>query len=660
VKLAVVLIFAAFWLVVGIVRAPEVPAASSMGVDEPWTMGLAAALQQGQVSGRDFNFTYGPLAQLLAALAIPLTSSRSAISAFPFILLLFWIASIVLFSTIVLLLDRVNWKHAFLIFLIATGLNLFSEPNSFRTLSLLLCAALLYRALGEPSPRKRLLGSVLTGFSALLAQLFTIEMGVYAVFLTTSLLLIFAGFASLRRCLIANEMHPPLDYFKILGCFLAAFVTGNFMISLAFHLSSPNGGFFDYQRFGIEIMRGYSLTMGSAWELTTLQTAALCLVGVYVIANIFAMARLSISQHSLPITLLACSLISLRTAFLRSDVGHITSALGPLIFLFIILAGYQLRNRWNTGLWFGCLVVLFATWPWSGLYAFSNLSDVVRGNVSLVQKITRMRAGPVNLSSVLPSGLAALDNAEPAPMLTFPYETHIAVALNRRIVAPSLQAYVANTKLLQEHFVAELEKWGKDLEVIYGIDGLGSGTIDGVQEVSRLPVIFSYLYRHFEAASEEIFDSGFAVMHRRTTPRELVFSNVLFNSVEESGRAIELRPHQTAKCSLVRISLAVEYPFLALLGRPSGFQLTFFDGNNPIQQTRMVALENGREFSTFVSLLSPGEFGRLLGNGETAVSQWDRLRLEYPEADRLDVRPRRVKATALGCFSRTKTSEIAL
>ena len=38
-------------------------------LDHSWIVGLAASLQQGQISGRDFFYTYGVLAQALAGWA---------------------------------------------------------------------------------------------------------------------------------------------------------------------------------------------------------------------------------------------------------------------------------------------------------------------------------------------------------------------------------------------------------------------------------------------------------------------------------------------------------------------------------------------------------------------------------------------------------------
>jgi len=133
-------------------RVPErVGTSADIGLDVSWVVGLPAAFADGQISGRDFHYTYGALSQSLAAVGAWFHKPWSPLDALPLIMLAFFVAGIGLLALILLLLKQLDWKQSAFIYLCCTGLNLFSEPTSFRVLAFLTCAAVTCRALESSS-----------------------------------------------------------------------------------------------------------------------------------------------------------------------------------------------------------------------------------------------------------------------------------------------------------------------------------------------------------------------------------------------------------------------------------------------------------------------------------------------------------------------------
>ena len=144
-------------------------------------MGLPEALHQGDVSGRDFHGTYGPVAQLFAFAGAWFHDSWSPLDALPLILLSFITAAIVLAAIVLFLLKPLGWKACAFIYLCCAGLNLFSEPTSFRALVLLVSSAVVYRALDSESDAGMFFWAALAGVISIVCQLTTAELGIYSI-----------------------------------------------------------------------------------------------------------------------------------------------------------------------------------------------------------------------------------------------------------------------------------------------------------------------------------------------------------------------------------------------------------------------------------------------------------------------------------------------
>src|SRR6266699_3542350 len=279
-KTAVVLVATACWLIVVVVRGQFLGEATNL--DASWLMGLATLLQQGSISGRDFHFTYGPAAQILAWIATSVTTTKSAFDAYRIISAFFCGASALLVAAVLLLYDRISWKQTAVVYCSAALLNLFYEFPNFRAVLLLLCAAFAYRTVAARSIHRKCLWSAAAGFVCFVSQLVTPELGLY-------------GLAIVLGTLATNYLLGRDLSYILIGCvFLGTFTLANLGIGVFFKVSSPHyEAVLDYQRYMSEIMRGYNNTMGLEWSVDPKKTVFLALLAAYTVVTAAIAARKS-------------------------------------------------------------------------------------------------------------------------------------------------------------------------------------------------------------------------------------------------------------------------------------------------------------------------------------------------------------------------------
>jgi len=111
-KIAVVLVFTVCWLLIVLVRSHV--ANDPITTEGSTLVGLATALQQGAISGRDFQSMYGPATQALAWICTKVTLTRSALDAFGLMTFAFCAASGLLIGgmlTVSVPLRRLSRRH---------------------------------------------------------------------------------------------------------------------------------------------------------------------------------------------------------------------------------------------------------------------------------------------------------------------------------------------------------------------------------------------------------------------------------------------------------------------------------------------------------------------------------------------------------------------
>jgi len=634
--------FSLLWLIVSIVRAPErfVPTAD-MGIDASCMIALGAGLREAFISGRDFQFTYGPLTQVLAFAGAWFHNPWSPLDALPLIVLAFETASICLLAVSLILLKELDWKDCTFIYIFAAGLNLFSEPTSFRVLAFLLSTVLTCRALNSRSDSAMVRRSVLVGVMCLVAQLTTAEMGLYSIAASLSTFAIWTLLCIWHR---ARGVAQPQTRSVLISLAVVAttYIGANVIVSSLLAFSAPSYHyFFDYQRYALEAIGGYNFTAGLPWELTASQTLGIAIVAAFTLVAGLGFALKSDSSHAaLLLPLLVSSMISLKSAFVRSDTGHITQATSLLLFAFVLIGALYFRNvrsfKTPVILWSGMFGLLWLSWPWAGFYAASDIF-VAAGN-SPFQKLMRIRASSSSVEKVLPDELvAAVADTSNTPMLTFPYQNHIAIKLQRKVLAPVLQSFDATTPKLQNFYVEQLEEHGQNLDVVYGMDDIAFPTLDSVQTITRLPIIFDYLYEHFGLTTDAQFGHGFYLLRRITSSRRFNTAEVFFDIHKTSGSEMEIRPQNPSRCSLLKFDLRVNYPAVQYFGRPLPIDLTVFQNEALLLKTGLVAIAPTVPFSTYISLMPPELFHKVFAKGSAPTSSWNLLRIGPRRSDWLGV-----------------------
>jgi hypothetical protein len=641
-KIAVVVLFTLAWFISLIARSRF--AGGETALDASWLMGMAASFQQGLISGRDFHFTYGPAAEMLAWLGTSLTASKSAFAAYRMISLLYCGLSAVAIGLVLLLYDRISWKQTSVIYFLIALLNLFSEVPSFRVALLLLCSAFAYKAVGITTVRRKLLSAAAIGTFCFACQLVTPDVGIYGALVI--LITLFAG------CLFQRSKAN----IQAAVVFLATFGVLNVVVDFLFKLSSARyQHLFDYQRYALETMRGYNNTMGMEWGLDRPRTIFLVSLFLYTMIVAAAAVRKSpLLDRCLLVGLTFASLVTIKSAFIRSDVGHIAYALAPLVFTFLVLGKTEWNSRIGQVLWCVFALALVSFWPASGWNAPVEVWKVISGEYSLAGMIREISYSTIPPEVVLPAWMLAPDlhsASDHRPLLAFPYENYIPIVLQRPLVAPVLQSYSASTEALQRYYVDSVEKQRHDgLDVVYGIDTVAVWPVDGVQTVSRVPIIFEYLFHNFELGPVQANEDGHYFLEPRAKPKEISLRDLPFKRERGTNSSGLIRLKEPTPCGLVRLDMTIAPSPRKYFFRPSGVELVFRRGNERVLTVPIRPIDIDKPFTTYVSLVNPASFYKLFQSTAVPSRAWDNLVYYRSPTDRLAARPRNVDILRVQCL----------
>jgi hypothetical protein len=641
-------------LVQAIYNAPlSVVGPNGIGLDDSWFLALPYQLQHGQVSGRDFYFTYGILAQMISFLGWLSVRGGSIIDAAGMVYFVNMLATVVAVGAILTLAKVVNAWQVLLIATVFMILGIVPSVVTIRELTTVACAVFLGRALDTPRISRRVLLAGLMGLVCFASELLSADLALFTVGGTIVVLVLYAVLASGKTSFTRTGLFHWSEYLTMLGAALVMFLTSNLAIDVVFRLTGPTyTHIFDYQLQSLDVIRGYNQTLGFMWSLSTPLTIALAFMVVFTAVSVIVLfPRIPLRDQYTLVCLLVFSMLQLKGSIVRSDTGHILANTVPLVFLFLILSKYCIpRNTVTTLLsvcWLALFVALFQIWQVSDYSVISQpigWIDKFSGAPNKLEHLASVRSTP---SQYLPSGLGALPG-DSTPMMDFPYDNYIAMSLNRPLVAPVLQTYAAETSSLQRLYVSRLDSVRR-LTVVYGLDGVSAGEVDGVQNITRVPIIFQYLYSHFRLQSNRKFGTGDYLLRRSRRVRTIPVSRVPFSTNYTSSNAANIHVSPRTACSLVQISLRVSYPFTSILGRPDGLNVRFLSHGQLFLLSNLVPLEVGRVFTTYVSLMDASRFYTLFGAEPTESVHWDSLQIRVNDTGLFGVPPSGVRVTHLGC-----------
>ncbi len=654
IKAAAIVVSSIILFAVMLVRSP-IGAEEFMSntLDHSWIISLSAMLQQGMISGRDFHYTYGVLTQVIAQLGVALVPGQSPIDGYFSILMCFRAFSIFLLGVILGLIRQVTWRQAVGIIFMLGLLNTMFDIAAPRMLLLLLTAVVLARALSAQVRSRQLGLSVIVGLLCLIGQLFTAELGILSTASIVLLLITYAACSRFHIFLHQTDLLTSRSYLSVLGAIITTFLLGNLVISLLFKLSSSTySRLFDYQFYSLELIRGYNNTMGIAWIPSAFFLAGLLIILACILLSVlFNLPRLAMADGYLLSSLLITALVAAKGMLLRSDWGHTTIGLFPLIFLLLILGpGWFQSSRVRLS-WVGSMAVLLMIWPGADFSALTTVPKIFDSDKGFVPKMNEIISMSIPVDKLVPIDLKQSISAQPNSILVFPYQNYLAIALDRSLVAPVLQAFIANTEALQQEYVASLAGLRLPPLVIYGLDSVVSWPVDGVQNITRVPVIFEYLYRNYELSSSQPYGQGYYLLKPRSQPVNFQMTSLLFTAEKLDSAHLQIKLDNPVRCSLVQLNLQINYPITSFIGRPDALHVQFLHGQTEKEGSDLVAIETGKEFATYVSLIDAANFYQVFGADQVQTKNWDELRIGPRTTGPFEVFPSLVDVKSIGCIT---------
>jgi hypothetical protein len=400
-------------------------------------VGLATAMQHGALSGRDFQSTYGPAAQVLAWMCTTVISTRSPLDALGLMTFALCAAGAVLIAAMLLLCDRISWQQAGSLYVFSVFLNLFYDALSIRTVLLLLNVVFAYRVIAAGTLSQRTSWAAAAGFLCFLSQLMTFDIGIYAAVAIVCTLA--CGMAFTRS----------IEVLHSIGTFVATLSVLNLMLVVFFKLTSSGHMLvFDYHNYAFEMLRGYHNNLGVLWQLPLAQTGALLAVSLYVLAMCAVAAWKSDPlDASLYSGLAVAAMLWVTTAFVRSDRMHVAAAFTPMVVILSLVVPRDWSTPQRPTLWVIAAAAVFVAWPLSGVSAPADLLKIVSGEVGAGDTFWGLHTAHMPLKETLKASLETPDQADrrDVPLLPFPYDTHVAAGVERPLFAPVLETYGVST-----------------------------------------------------------------------------------------------------------------------------------------------------------------------------------------------------------------------
>ena len=644
-KIAVVFVFTVCWLLIVLIRSQA--ASDPATLERSSLPGLAAALQQGSISGRDFQSTYGPGAQLLAWIATAVTATRSATDAYGMIAFFFCAASALLAAVMLLICDQISWQQCAVFYAFSIFLNLFFNVFDIRTIFLLLNAVVAYRTIAAETLPRQIGWATASGLLCFVAQLITTELGICVTI--AAVLALVAGSLITRRAsaLLAVEV------------FVATFAAANLGLAVVFKLTSPGYGLlFDYQNYSLELLRGYHNSMGILWGFPLGKTIALAIVTLYVIGTCAAAAwTLDPLEASFLASLMFAAVLWLKTALVRSDIPQIILAFTPVIVILSLLATIEWRSPERRVAWVAAVCATLVIWPSLSLSAPTDLVKVLRGKTPAWGAIRGIYARVTTLDTMLRATLNNSDfgDRRDVAVLAFPYGNYIPAGLHRPFFAPVLESDAASTESLEQYYVRSLDSRRRaGLEIVYGPDNAEVPPADGVQALTRTPIIFEYLYKYFELESNVEHAGGHYILRPRPQPRDVATEQLDFSMLHQLGDSGILKLNVPSACGLILVELRIDYAKDPAIFRPSGIKLNLSNNEQFVWKGSIMPLAPNQAFATYISPLPPGQFHQVFGEDPVQSVKWDRVEYHALNADLLGSAARLIHVNALRCVDPKK------
>jgi len=621
---------------------------NDLGIDARWFVELENQFRLGHLLGRDVHFTYGPLAQVLAWLASFVRANDSALYGYGIGNAVFEIVAVIALVLSLAMIKQIREGGTLFIFVMYVVLNsvLFLRP-----LIVLLGTVLLNRTIEAPLQRRRTI-SVLIGLLWFAGQLVTVELMVYSILSAVGLLSLCSALtlSSFRHWKLHSQLLPARAYLEIMVISLGTLVVCNIGIEFFNRMSSPTYGNFDYIYFSFLLIRDYSYTMGRNWSIDVVGSCILLAVMIFTAVTVYMhISRADIDRFYLFSGLLITSIISLKSALIRSDAPHIFQAMGPFLFLLLLSIHFLEKRPLLRYTGYALMALLVAISVWYSPFVGYQFKTTTLETFDLGYQWRKVYKTEVDLRSIVPKPFEdAVDHSK--KLLNFPYDSLIAIAMGQPSLAPVLQTYAAFNEDMQKRYVSELDKYRDDTEIIYALDKVVAYQIGDVQSITRSPLIFKYILEHFKLKTNQVFRDGYLVLAARQEPVPMQTTALPYEA-QTNGNGTNIVLREPASCGLLQLDVTLHYPMTAVLGRPNPLMLQVYHGEELLAENNLVAIENGRTFSTFIYIGTPERFGEVFRDAPSSDFDvtFDRISVSPANHDLLGVNPDLATISNLRC-----------
>ena len=584
-------------------------------IDGSWMADIPYRLRFGEVSGRDFVFTYGPLYQLTHALGLWIAPGDAAS-----LLRFRSIVEVVLTMTCVWLLLtafplRTRWRA--LLYLLWAGMSVLDTEllANFKPLGAACLISLCTYWLGgagtmRQSPLR--LGALITAWAVAtpLLLLYSFDMGALAFF--ALLLSAAVVLTSTRSARTVKAKSVRKIAFK---CVAATTIGFTAFALLTFSLSDWTR----YLKDSAELARAYTLALAIGISPENLLPLIVAFVAMIVVVwwigrrlryACFLPAGENYASVMTPqlTTLLGftCfSLLSLRSALTRSDTEHVVGALIPFLFLATVLALAFLhinKHRFAPFLTIG-IVLIFAVLPIN--VERNGATSALRRLAALIQFDWR----PARLEITHPEiqgGLSVLEKEVSPALFVWPSQTILNVITDKRSPNYMVQNYAATSPRLETETTRRMSSTS-DLPVIFL---RRRWAIDGVENLTRNPLIFRYLLENYQATSQ---NENAVLLKRRGLKQSykwreqmLLSPNTSFRPATRSSITIAMpsdsRTQRASSLLVLRMNCSKTPMFL--VGKTGQCLITFVLSNGERRTQKILVPPDGKLHEVLVSATS--------------------------------------------------------
>lgn len=451
----------------------------SSTLDFSWVSDSIERFLHGYIAGKDFIFTYGPAFQFIYSFPAVIFHLPSYISAAYAPLIIIFLNSIAIISISKSLLE--DKKKALglsvVLLLLCNFISLNYSNSLFRVILPLLFASLW------------------TGFVYKKESIFKI-----IIFASLPSVFGLYTYDIFLQCLIFLVLVYAYDFLKrknVKNLILVVSASLTWQLFISFLVS---GGLF-YTKASLNTVSDYFFIMNTAWEF-----ARSNYLYVYVILLIVFFIYLTKSKNvngfnkKVLSGLFFMSLVGLRTAFIRSDTGHIELSIYESIFvLFAIMYIFAVSLKKNSFIFLSVFLLLFIPFR-QNYYSVLSEKNLTKFFSVLIEKPQFLEIykfpGDYYLSREEFNQISKFVSQNKDKVMVYPYDSFLLAVNNTTFNTTALQFYDYSNSFVEKESVKNLEKISPEY-IILGIDKISAVELDDIPNFTRNPVLAKWMINNY-------------------------------------------------------------------------------------------------------------------------------------------------------------------